>query len=210
MNSMLREYLKRRNIDNAPQLSTAEQRANREPLRFVVQKHAAHHLHYDLRLELGGVLKSWAVPRGPSSDPRERRLAFSVENRPLDYAEFEGVIPRGEYGAGEVIVWDAGVYSPDDDSAFFFGDRWEAEERLRRGLAQGKLSLFFWGYKLAGSWTLVKRQGSEREWLFVKQGDLFAEPQRDLVAEGRSVLSSRTIEDLREEAAGAQKLRQHA
>ncbi|MHB1161060.1 MAG: DNA polymerase ligase N-terminal domain-containing protein, partial [Chloroflexota bacterium] len=181
-----------------------------EPLRFVLQKHAARRLHYDLRMEVDGVLKSWAIPRGPSANPKERRLAISVEEYPLECASFEGVIPEGEYGSGEVIVWDAGVYSPDDDHSFFFGARPEAEERVRRGLDAGKISLFFWGYKLAGSWSLVRIEGSPREWLFVKHDDLFAEPARNLADECRSILSGRTIEELREELAASHLRRKRA
>ncbi len=206
MDPTLEAYLRRRNRGRSSQGARAERREGNEPLRFVVQQHSARRVHYDLRLELDGVLKSWAIPRGPSSNPKERRLAVLVEDHPLEYASFEGVIPEGEYGAGEVLVWDTGVYSPDDDHSFFFGERQEAEERVRRGLAGGKLSLFFWGYKLAGSWSLARIDGSDREWLFVKHDDLFAEPERRLAAEDRSVLSRRTIEELREEA-GASRLK---
>ncbi len=205
MNGTLREYFRKRNFDRTPEpAGRVQPQSSKEALRFVIQKHAARRLHYDLRLELDGVLKCWAIPRGPSSDPNERRLAVAIEDHPLEYASFEGAIPEGEYGAGEVIVWDAGVYSPDQDSTFFFGDRVGAEERVRRGLAQGSLSIFFWGYKLAGSWSLTRRRGSETEWFLVKRDDLFGEPSRELQTEDRSVLSGRTIEDLREESAPMQ------
>jgi bifunctional non-homologous end joining protein LigD len=203
MNSAVRGYLSGRKGGAVPVASTAGRRGGDEPLRFVIQKHAARQQHYDLLLEAAGVLKSWVIPHGPSSDPKESRLALMMRDYPLDRANFEGVIPRGSCGAGEVIVWDAGVYSPDEDDTFFFGDRKEAEGRVLRGLAEGRLSLFFWGYRLAGSWALLRRRGSQREWVFQKRDDLFAEPTRDLVGEERSVLSGRTTEELREEASDA-------
>ena len=134
----------------------------------MVQKHAARRLHYDFRLELDGVLKSWPVPRGPSLDPDEKRLAVMVEDHPLDYATFEGVIAHGNYGAGHVIVWDAGVYSPDEGGHLSFGDRDEAEQRTREALEAGKLSFTLRGRKLQGSWTLVKTARNPNEWLLIK------------------------------------------
>ena len=116
-----------------------------------------------MRLEIDGVLKSWPVPKGPSLDPDERRLAVMVEDHPLDYGTYEGVIADGNYGAGEVIVWDAGSYSPDEDGRLSFGARQEANERMRAGLDAGKLSFTLKGRKLRGSWTLVKTsRGPER------------------------------------------------
>src|SRR2546430_9830588 len=121
---------------------------------FVVQKHEASRLHWDFRLELDGVLKSWAVPKGPALDPNEKRLAVQVEDHPYDYASFEGVIPPGQYGAGEVIVWDCGVYSPDEGGAIWFHDRGQAEREVREGLNKGKLSIQLRGEKLKGSFAL--------------------------------------------------------
>src|SRR5215204_3244641 len=120
---------------------------------FVVQQHAASRLHYDFRLELDGVLKSWAVPKGPSLDPADKRLAMQTEDHPFAYASFEGVIPPKQYGAGEVIVWDCGVYSPDEPRTTF-GDRDAAEAEVRAGLAKGKLSFQLRGEKLKGSFAL--------------------------------------------------------
>ena len=166
------------------------------PLTFVVQQHRATRMHYDLRLEVAGAMPSWPVPRGPSLDPAERRLAIQTEDHPLGYASFEGVIPRGEYGAGEVIVWDNGTYSPDEDGALSFHDRAEAEARVLDGIERGKLSVTFRGRKLKGSWALVRTSAEERSWLLLKHRDDAADPSRDLVAEDSSVISGLTIADL--------------
>ena len=116
------------------------------PLLFVVQKHAARRLHYDFRLELDGVLKSWAVPKGPSLDPGDKRMAVAVEDHPFEYASFEGVIPAKEYGAGRVIVWDCGVYSPDEGRKYSFGNRDEAQLRIRAGQAAAAVRLSWRAY----------------------------------------------------------------
>ncbi len=151
---------------------------------FVVQKHAASRLHYDLRLEIDGVLRSWAVPRGPSPDPAEKRLAMAVEEHPLDYADFEGVIAAGNYGAGEVIVWDRGRWTP------IFEPDYPA------GLAEGKLLFELDGFKLRGRWALIKTKGKGRaanEWLLVKKADAYA--GKDVLSE-TSILTGRTVEDI--------------
>jgi bifunctional non-homologous end joining protein LigD len=166
----------------------------RGPLLFVIQKHAARRLHYDFRLELDGVLKSWAVPKGPSLEPGEKRLAVEVEDHPFDYASFEGVIPPKEYGAGNVIVWDCGVYSPDEHGEYAWSNREEAQARLREALAQGKLSIFLRGEKLKGSFALV-RTSEDKQWLLLKHKDRFANGS-DIVARNRSVLTGVTLEEL--------------
>ncbi|ABC80659.1 ATP dependent DNA ligase [Anaeromyxobacter dehalogenans 2CP-C] len=151
---------------------------------FVVQKHAARRLHWDFRLELGGTLRSWAVPKGPSADPSDRRMAIEVEDHPVEYADFEGIIPAGNYGAGAVIVWDRGAWWPVGDP--------------EDGLARGKLVFRLRGHKLHGEWTLVRTraaEGGKREWLLLKhRGDPFAGPGRPFPE--ASVLSGRTVEEL--------------
>jgi bifunctional non-homologous end joining protein LigD len=152
--------------------------------RFVIQKHGARRLHYDLRLEMDGVLKSWAVPKGPSLRPEEKRLAVHVEDHPIDYADFEGVIPPDNYGAGAVIVWDRGRYrlvKPGDPL-----------EQLDRG----KLELEFFGHKMRGVWTLVRMSKKEKDWLLLKKADSFAETEELTERYPRSVLSGLTLEEM--------------
>ena len=139
---------------------------------FVVHKHAARQLHFDLRLEMEGVLRSWAVPKGPSYDTNDKRLAVHVEDHPLEYADFEGVIPAGNYGAGGMIVWDRG--------------EWVPLEPWKEGLEKGKLLFELKGYKLRGRWTLVKIKKAEKEWLLIKERDEHADPSRVRRAGGTS------------------------
>ena len=150
---------------------------------FVVHKHAARHLHFDLRMEMAGVLKSWAVPKGPSYDMQDKRLAVHVEDHPIDYGDFEGRIPDGNYGAGGMIVWDRGEWVPLED--------WRA------GLEKGKLLFELRGYKLHGKWTLVKIKKSEKDWLLIKERDGFVKSPGDQFDE-RSVLSGLTVEQVKE------------
>jgi bifunctional non-homologous end joining protein LigD len=164
------------------------------PLLFVVQQHSARRLHYDFRLECDGVLKSWAVPKGPSLDRNEKRLAVQVEDHPYDYASFEGVIPPKQYGAGEVIVWDCGVYSPDEGGTWFH-DRVHAEDEVREGLAKGKLSILLRGEKLKGSFALVRTKDA-KTWLLIKHKDRFVS-SADVTEQNRSVLSGAAVEDLK-------------
>ena len=171
------------------------------PLIFVVQKHSARRLHYDFRLEVDGVLKSWAVPKGPSLDPSQKRLAALVEDHPIDYASFEGSIPKGEYGAGEVIVWDYGTYSPDEGGTLLFDDREKAQAEMRRGISSGKIGVLLRGEKLKGSWTLVKVKAREKDWLLIKHRDEFASTSVDILSEGRSVVTGRTMDDVKSGAA---------
>jgi bifunctional non-homologous end joining protein LigD len=154
--------------------------------RFVIQKHAARRLHYDFRLELDGVLLSWSVPKGPSLAPADRRLAVRTEDHPLEYADFEGVIPPGQYGGGAVAIWDRGTWEPEGGDA-----------GARRGLAAGRLSFALHGEKLTGRWHLVrtKPQGKQESWLLFKGRDEAAHPTIDITAaQPTSVVSGRTIE----------------
>jgi DNA ligase D-like protein (predicted 3'-phosphoesterase) len=156
---------------------------------FVVQQHDASSLHWDFRLEVGGVLKSWAVPKGPSTDPRQKRLAVATEDHPLRYADFEGIIPEGEYGAGTVLVWDAGPYrnvTADEDGA---------EIPIAQALRRGHADVWLEGRKLRGGWALIhsRLRGDDRNWLLVKMRDAGADARRNPVrTEPRSVLSGRT------------------
>ena len=162
---------------------------------FVFQQHAATTLHWDFRLEVDGVLRSWAVPKGPSTDPREKRLAVATEDHPLSYADFEGVIPEGEYGGGAVIVWDAGPY------ANLSADEEGNELSLARALAQGHARVWLAGKKIRGGFALVHARlgGQDRNWLLVKEKDEEADARRNPArTEPRSVLSGRTIDEVAE------------
>ena len=153
--------------------------------RFVIHKHAARSLHYDLRLEVEGVYRSWAVPKGPSLNPEEKRLAIEVEDHPLEYGEFEGVIPRGEYGAGAVIIWDRGSY---------------LAENAKAQLLKGKLEFAVLGEKIRGTFTLVRlrpRGKAKNNWLLIKGRDEFVSERVDPVKDApHSVVSGRTVEEL--------------
>ncbi len=162
-------------------------------LRFVVQKHAASHLHYDFRLEMNGVLKSWAVPKGPSTDPAIKRLAMMVEDHPFDYRSFEGIIPKGQYGGGTVIVWDEGNYVPVNGDA---GSKASSEKDLLHQLKSGKIVFVLNGKKLKGEFALVKTGGrGENAWLLMKVKDQFAS-KTDITKKVKSVQSGKTLEQV--------------
>jgi bifunctional non-homologous end joining protein LigD len=190
----LERYAAKRTFTRTPEPPAKAAGAREGPLMFVVQKHAARRLHYDFRLELDGVLKSWAVPKGPSLDASDKRMAVEVEDHPFDYASFEGVIPARQYGAGNVIVWDCGVYSPDEGGKYSFLDRTEAEARMRAELAAGKTSLLLCGEKLKGSFTLVRTR-TGNQWLLMKHRDRFAQ-SNDVLARHLSVLSGVSLDTL--------------
>ena len=190
----LERYRSKRDFDRTSEPSGRGGRKGRgkEP-RFVIQKHAASSLHYDLRLEAGDVLKSWAVPKGPSTDPREKRLAVEVEDHPLDYADFEGAIGEG-YGEGQVIVWDRGTYRN-------LTERDGEAVDVERAIAGGHLSFWLEGEKLRGGYTLQRtRGGAKPQWLLIKRRDEGADARRNPVSsEPASVLSGRTVEDIASE-----------
>ncbi len=166
----LTTYKEKRHFEKTLEPKGKKIASGRGPLRFVVHKHQASHLHWDLRLELDGVLKSWAVPKGPSMNPVDKRLAQHVEDHPLEYASFHGTIPEGEYGAGTVEIWDEGVYAPMGAEV----ERAEAEKILRKQLSAGHLSIVFLGKKLKGEFALVKTHFSEKSWLLIKANDEYA------------------------------------
>ncbi len=194
MKAALDRYAAKRTFTSTPEPAATPAAGRGGPLLFVVQKHAARQLHYDFRLELGGVLKSWAVPKGPSSDPADKRMEVEVEDHPFDYASFEGVIPAKLYGAGGVIVWDCGIYSPDEGHEYAFSNRAAAERRVRAELAAGKLSFTLCGEKLKGSYALV-RTSKTNQWLLIKHKDRFARTN-DLAARHHSVLSDAALEEV--------------
>jgi bifunctional non-homologous end joining protein LigD len=177
----LAEYRRKRRFGDTPE--PRGKKARKDEKIFVIQKHAARRLHYDLRLEVGGVLKSWAVPKGPSLNPGDKRLAIQVEDHPFEYRKFEGTIPEGNYGAGEVIIWDQGTYEPEGSLS--------AAEQLERGELKFRLH----GHKLNGSFVLVKLKHSrgKNEWLLIKHRDDHADPMWNVEEHGESVVSGRPI-----------------
>jgi bifunctional non-homologous end joining protein LigD len=182
-NEKLEAYRRKRKADSTPEPFGGRASTGS---RFVVQLHAARARHYDFRLEHGGVLVSWAVPKGPSPDPADKRLAVHVEDHPVDYIDFEGTIPEGNYGAGSVIVWDRG--------------RWEAVKDFDEGLASGKLLFDLYGYKLRGRYTLVKTKRGPKEWLLIKERDGYVREGESATFPDDSVLSGLTVEALGEGA----------
>jgi bifunctional non-homologous end joining protein LigD len=185
----LEDYQSRRKFDATPEPKPGASPGG-DRLVFVIQKHAARALHYDLRLELNGVLKSWAVPKGPSLAPSVKRLAMMVEDHPLDYKDFEGVIPEGNYGAGSVIIWDRGFYHhPSTHNGK------ESERLLLDGLRKGDMKFVLEGEKLQGEFALVKTRKDEKSWLLLKKKDQYATTE-DILKEKHSVVSRKTLEDV--------------
>jgi bifunctional non-homologous end joining protein LigD len=192
----LTEYRKKRDFRKTaePEGGKDRTRASRK-LDFVIQKHAASHLHYDLRLELDGVMKSWAVPKGPAPDPTIKRLAMQVEDHPIEYNTFEGTIPQGEYGGGTVMLWDKGTYEPEKGGG---------EDGVREGYKKGDLKIVFHGKRMKGSWVLVRTRGwgssgssSKPSWLLIKHRDEHAESGDALVERHTtSVVTNRTMEQI--------------
>jgi bifunctional non-homologous end joining protein LigD len=183
----LGDYKKKRRFSKTPEPGP-ERKSTRSGRLFVIQKHRATRLHYDFRLEVNGVLKSWAVPRGPSLDPTVKRLAMQVEDHPVDYAKFEGVIPEGEYGGGTVMVWDSGTYKP------------EATDDVEAALRKGELKFSLNGRKLKGSWALVRTQ--DRQWLLLKHRDYYTTDLEVTELAPVSILSRRTLAEIAEDEGG--------
>jgi bifunctional non-homologous end joining protein LigD len=192
----LTEYRRKRDFTRTREPRGAARKRSPK-LAYVIQKHAASRLHFDLRLELDGVMKSWAVPKGPSLDPAVKRLAIQVEDHPVEYNAFEGTIPKGEYGGGTVMVWDKGTYTA-------AGETDDPEEALREGYRKGDFKFILRGKRLKGSWVLVRtrgRGGGNRrdQWLLIKHRDDAADPETDPVAEYlTSAKSGRTMEEIAE------------
>jgi bifunctional non-homologous end joining protein LigD len=188
MKNSIARYNRKRDFEQTPEPSGKMAKRSGRLLRFVVQKHRASSLHYDFRLEAAGVLKSWAVPKGPSLDPADKRLAMQVEDHPLEYGNFEGIIPRGNYGAGEVIVWDRGTYRSKDG------------ERPDEAIDSGEIKFALRGKKLRGGFTLVKmrnRDGADNAWLLIKERDEFVDRRWRASAHEESVKSGRTLADIK-------------
>ena len=191
----LAEYNRKRDFTRTKEPEGRVPTGRGKTLHFVVQKHAASRLHYDFRLELDGVMKSWAVPKGPSYDPKVRRLAMEVEDHPISYNSFEGTIPAGEYGGGTVMLWDRGTYEAEDGGGV---------ESLRRGYEKGDLKIAMHGERLRGGWVLVRmnRPGG-KEWLLIKHRDDTADADFDVTAdETTSVTTDRTMEEIAEGQGG--------
>jgi DNA ligase D-like protein (predicted 3'-phosphoesterase) len=186
----LKDYQKKRDFSRTPEPSGKAAGAPTEPI-FVIQKHDASHLHYDFRLEVDGVLKSWAVPKGPSTDPKDKRLAVPTEDHPLEYADFEGVIPEGQYGAGTVLVWDTGPYRN-------LTEKKGESIPLAQAVEHGHVKVWLEGKKLKGGYALTRfRKGKDESWLLVKMDDAEADARRNPVStEPQSVLSGRTLEEI--------------
>jgi bifunctional non-homologous end joining protein LigD len=189
----LEKYREKRHFDVTPEPSPQKARRGARALLYVVQKHQASHLHYDFRLQWNDVLLSWAVPKGPSPDPAVKRLAMAVEDHPLEYASFEGVIPQGEYGAGTVMVWDRGTWQPEVE---------DVDEALRHGDLKFQLH----GQKLKGSWVLVRTQGKfargRSSWLLIKHRDQFASSVDVTVEQPRSAVSGLLLAQIAEKSGG--------
>lgn len=187
----LAQYNKKRDFRNTTE-PEGKEKHSKGKLIFVVQKHAASQLHYDFRLEMEGVLKSWAVPKGPSLNPQDKRLAVEVEDHPFDYKDFEGTIPEGNYGAGNVIVWDKGSYHAIDEEEEELG-----EDATLKALKAGKLDVVLQGEKLKGQFSLVKMRRADKKnmWLLIKKKDQHSS-DKDILEKASSVISGKTVEDI--------------
>jgi len=191
-------YKKKRSFEETPEPKGTKKSSGRT-LKFVVQKHDATSLHYDFRLEMEGVLKSWAVPKGPSLNPQDKRLAMMVEDHPFEYRTFEGTIPAGNYGAGTVMVWDEGTYT-----AMGFEEEpiKKQEKILLEEMKKGDVKIVLYGEKLKGAFALVKIKGrGENAWLLIKKQDAAA-TDKDVTKKDRSVKTKRTLTQIAKDAGG--------
>ncbi|HEY0750758.1 MAG TPA: non-homologous end-joining DNA ligase, partial [Chitinophagaceae bacterium] len=189
-------YKKKRNFSETPE-PAGKEKTSKGALRFVIQKHDASHLHYDFRLEMEGVLKSWAVPKGPSLNPADKRLAMMVEDHPYDYRTFEGIIPEGNYGAGTVMVWDEGYYEPLEADG---KSKKEQDKMLLNQLHKGSIKIRMHGKKLKGEFALVKIKSDEsgKSWLLIKHNDNYAK-DIDITTRNKSVVSNKTLATIAKE-----------
>jgi bifunctional non-homologous end joining protein LigD len=195
----LKEYRKKRDFKVTAEPAGRSRMTKSSRLRYVIQKHLASHLHYDFRLEWNGVMLSWAVPKGPSLDPAVKRLAMQVEDHPIEYSDFESVIPRGEYGGGTVMIWDTGRWAPDDA---------DVDAMLKKG----ELKFSLQGKKLKGSWVLVRTRGygargsgksaKRPSWLLLKHRDVYASEGDITLEQPRSAVSNRTLAEIARDEGG--------
>lgn len=187
----LDKYKSKRNFKKTPEPKAVKKSEKSESI-YVIQKHKATNLHYDFRLEVNGVLKSWAVPKGPSLNPSDKRLAMMVEDHPLDYKDFEGIIPEGEYGGGEVIIWDNGTYH-----SISSADKYESEKLMGEGLEKGEIKFVLNGKKLRGEFVLVKmKKWGKNAWLLIKHRDEFVS-EENILDRDESVVSGNKIGGLK-------------
>lgn len=190
----IKDYNRKRKFDQTPE-PEGERATGKGPLRFLVQLHDASRLHYDFRIEADGVLKSWAVPKGPSTSPQDQRLAVQVEDHPIAYGSFEGIIPKGNYGAGTVMIWDEGTYLERTSQG-----REDSERAILKGLEEGHVTLLLEGTKLRGEFALVRlKDGDEKAWLLIKKRDAYSS-HKDITRQNLSVKTGRTMQDIAREA----------
>ena len=189
---VLESYRSKRDFDKTNEPKGKIDKKKREEAIFVIQQHDASSMHYDFRLEIDGVLKSWAIPKGPSTNPHDKHLAIETEDHPIEYAEFEGVIPEGQYGAGPVLIWDTGTY---EDLKEMQGKDISMADMYKNG----KIEVFLRGTKLEGAYALIKTKGmGENKWLFFKMNDEYADSSKNIIkSRPESVKSGKTIDSLR-------------
>lgn len=190
----LKKYREKRDFRKTGEPAGEKRKSSEKPV-FVIQKHDATNLHYDFRLEIDGVLKSWVIPKGPSTDPRVKRLAMPTEDHPLEYADFEGVIPEDEYGGGIVLVWDTGTYRN-------LREEKESEKKsMKQSIKDGKLEVYLEGEKLTGGYALIRTdKGRNERWLFIKMKDEEADARRNPVStQPKSVITGRTLDEIKRE-----------